>query len=61
MSPLSVTVSDAAKLIGCGRNKVYELLASQELKSRRLGRRQYVLVSSIEAMLEGDNDDRPAE
>lgn len=37
-APLVVTVSEAAKIMGIGKNTVYELVNSGQLKSIRVGR-----------------------
>lgn len=46
--PLAVGPAEAARLIGCGRTRLYELLQDQELPSFTLGRRRLIRVSAIE-------------
>lgn len=50
-SPIAVTVKDATRMSGLGRTKLYELLGTGVLKSRRIGTRRLILVSSIERLL----------
>jgi excisionase family DNA binding protein len=48
---LTVTVTAAAELLGISRSLAYELVASGELPSVRLGRRIVIPVAAIEAVL----------
>ena len=41
-SKLILTAEETAKLLGIGMNKIYELLMSGELPSRRIGRKYLV-------------------
>lgn len=45
--PLTVTVEEAAKLLGIGRSTAYELVHTGDIPSLRLGRRLVVPVSQI--------------
>ena len=47
MSPLGLTVPEAAKVAGVGRSTVYEELASGRLKARKLGRRTIILEADL--------------
>lgn len=49
--PLAVAPAEAARLIGCGRTKLYELLGTGEIKSFHLGRRRLVRLAAIEAWM----------
>jgi excisionase family DNA binding protein len=51
MQPEAVSVADAAKMIGLGLTKTYELLNSQQLASLKIGRRRLVRVDSIRGLL----------
>lgn len=51
LPPLAVGPTEAARLIGCGRTRLYELLQDQELPSFTLGRRRLIRVSAIEAWI----------
>ena len=50
-APLAVSPGEAARILGCGRTKLYELLASGEIKSFHLGRRRLVRLAAIEAWI----------
>jgi excisionase family DNA binding protein len=50
--PVSLSINNAARVIGIGRTKLYELINRGDLKTIRIGRRTLVLASSIHAMLE---------
>lgn len=49
--PLTLTVEQAAKLLGIGRSTAYELVHTGDIPSLRLGRRIVVPVCQVEAML----------
>jgi excisionase family DNA binding protein len=51
MEPIALTIPDAAKASGLGRTKVYELINAGLLRSKRVGGRRVVLVSSIKELL----------
>lgn len=50
MEPLNVTIPEAARLIGCGRSKLYELMAQKRLEAVKLGNRTLIRVASIKAL-----------
>jgi len=54
--PLTLTVKQAAKLLGIGRSTAYELVHTGAIPSLRLGRRIVVPVCQVEAMLGGSAD-----
>lgn len=54
--PLTVTVEEAAKLLGIGRSTAYELIHTGDIPSLRLGRRLVVPVSQIATRLGVDHD-----
>ena len=45
--PLLVSPAQAAKLLGLGRTKIFELIADGQLASKREGTRRLVSVASI--------------
>jgi excisionase family DNA binding protein len=45
-----VRPKEAARLAGIGLTKIYEMLASEELISRKIGRMRLVSVASIRAL-----------
>jgi excisionase family DNA binding protein len=49
---LTVTVAEAAELLGISRGLAYELIQRGELPAMRLGRRIIVPVRAIEALLD---------
>jgi excisionase family DNA binding protein len=49
--PIAVSPSEAARLIGVGRTRLYELIRNRELPSFTLGRRRLIRVAAIEAWL----------
>lgn len=46
------TVDDAARVVGCGRNKIYDAIAAGDLDARKIGRRTIITRSSILAWLD---------
>ncbi|PFG75308.1 helix-turn-helix domain-containing protein [Tepidiforma thermophila] len=46
------TVEEAAMMLRCGRNKVFELIKQGELPSFQVGRRRMVLRQDVEALIE---------
>lgn len=52
--PLTLTVEQAAKLLGIGRSTAYELVHTGEIPSLRLGRRIVVPRVRLAEMLSGD-------
>jgi excisionase family DNA binding protein len=49
---VALTVRSALAVLGIGKTKLYELLASGELEAIRIGRRTLILQASIEAFIE---------
>lgn len=49
--PICVRVDQAMRLLDIGKTKLYELLASGDLKAIRIGRRTLVLRDSIDAFV----------
>ncbi|WP_416909161.1 MAG: helix-turn-helix domain-containing protein [Polymorphobacter sp.] len=49
MEPLNVSIVEAARILGVGRSKAYELLAAGKLEGVKLGARTLVRVASIKA------------
>jgi excisionase family DNA binding protein len=52
IQPLTVTVEQAAKLLGIGRSTAYELVHTGDIPSLRLGRRIVVPCGALQSMLE---------
>jgi excisionase family DNA binding protein len=49
--PVTVTVPVALRLSGLGRTKLYELLASREIESVRVGKRRLIVFASLKTCL----------
>ena len=49
--PFAVPVPEAARLIGLGRSKFYELLKAKEIPLIKLGRRSVVPVAALRAFV----------
>jgi len=52
IAPLSVSVEDAARIVGYSRSGVYELIASGDLKTFKLGRRRLILMAELKTWIE---------
>lgn len=52
MQPLTTSVADAAKSIGIGQTKLYELINDKQLKTVKIGRRTLVRIDSIRALID---------
>ncbi|BAI97995.1 hypothetical protein Sj15T_23980 [Sphingobium sp. TA15] len=50
--PYLCSVSDAAKMLGVGRTKLYDMIAKGEILSMQIGTRRLVKVASIRALIE---------
>jgi excisionase family DNA binding protein len=51
MKPLTISVPEAARRLGIGRNQGYECAKRGEIPAIRLGKRMLVPVAAFEAML----------
>ena len=49
---LAVAPAEAARMLGLGRTKLYELMAANEITSIKIGTRRLIRVSAIEAFLD---------
>ena len=52
MEPVTVTVQNACKALGLGTTKIYELIASGELETVKIGRRTLIKVPSIKRLVD---------
>jgi excisionase family DNA binding protein len=52
VAPLSYRPEQVSALTGLSRGKVFQLIASGELESRKVGKARLVLARSVEALLE---------
>lgn len=56
---LSVSVKEAAELVGCSIWTMYSLLGQGVIENRYLGRKRLVLYASLKAYIEGLPVDAP--
>ena len=56
-SKATITVEEAAQLLGIGRNTAYEGVRNGDLPSIRVGRRILVPTARLERLLEGDTEE----
>jgi excisionase family DNA binding protein len=52
MEPLNVTIPEATRILGCGRSKLYELIAERRIEACKLGARTLIRVASLKAFSE---------
>lgn len=52
LTPIAVSVADAARMIGIGQTKMWELINAGIIDTRRCGRRVLVLADSLRAYVE---------
>lgn len=50
--PIAVSPGEAARMLGLGKTKLYELLAANEITSIKIGTRRLIRVSAIEEFLD---------
>jgi excisionase family DNA binding protein len=49
--PICVRINDAARMIGVGRTKLYELIASGEVEAFKLGKSTRITTSSLHDLI----------
>jgi excisionase family DNA binding protein len=49
---LAVAPAEAARMLGLGKTKLYELMAINEITSIKIGTRRLIRISAIEAFLD---------
>ena len=49
--PLAVPIPEAARLLGCGRSKLYELVKSKELPLLKYGRKSVIPMASLRSFV----------
>jgi excisionase family DNA binding protein len=54
MDTLLCSIADAAKALGVGRSKLYELIGEGRLETMAIGRRRLVRVDSVRSLAFGD-------
>lgn len=50
--PICVRVNDAARMIGIGRTKLYELISSGELETVKIGKATRITTASLHRLVE---------
>jgi excisionase family DNA binding protein len=56
MEPLTVTVSEACKVLGLGRTKIYDLIGKGRLETLKIDKRTLIKTASIRALVDGECD-----
>ena len=51
VEPICVKVKDAARMIGVGRTKLYELIASGEIEAIKLGKSTRIMTASLHELV----------
>jgi predicted DNA-binding transcriptional regulator AlpA len=57
---IAVTIPQAAMMIGLSRSKLYTMIATGALETRRIGRRRIVLVASLRKLIETSDSGPPS-
>ena len=52
VEPICVRVNDAARMIGIGRTKLYELISSGELETIKIGKATRITTASLHRVVE---------
>ena len=52
MTKLSVTIPEAAEMIGIGRSSIYKLFDEGKLTPRKMGKRTLILVEDLKRFVE---------
>lgn len=52
MNKLTISVAEFCEMVGIGRTLAFALIRSGEVDTIRIGRRRFVLRTSVEAMIE---------
>lgn len=52
VEPICVRVNDAARMIGVGRTKLYELISCGELETVKIGKATRVMTASLHRFVE---------
>lgn len=51
VEPICVRINDAARMIGVGRTKLYELISSGELETVKIGKATRITTASLHALV----------
>ncbi|AXK41339.1 helix-turn-helix domain-containing protein [Erythrobacter aureus] len=58
VEPICIRVNDAARMIGIGRTKLYELISSGELETVKIGKATRVTTASLHELVRRWRDER---
>ena len=58
VAPLAVRVSQAARMVGLGRSKFYELIAAGDVETVKIGRCTLVPIESLHDLIEKAREGR---
>ena len=47
MSPITISIADAVKILGIGKTQIYKAISSGKLKARRHGRRTLLEIAEL--------------
>jgi excisionase family DNA binding protein len=56
INPITVSISEALRLSGLGRTRLYELVMNGDIKSRKLGKRRLVDYASLKHYLTNEEE-----
>ncbi|QUL37184.1 helix-turn-helix domain-containing protein [Erythrobacter sp. JK5] len=51
VEPICVRINDAARMIGVGRTKLYELISSGELETVKIGKATRITTASLHGLI----------
>ncbi|WP_298333142.1 helix-turn-helix domain-containing protein [uncultured Erythrobacter sp.] len=52
VEPICIRINDAARMIGVGRTKLYDLISSGELETVKIGRATRITTASLHKLVE---------
>jgi excisionase family DNA binding protein len=53
LSPMAVSIPEAARLAGVGRSTIYKFIAARRLPIRKIGRRTLIEINALRSWLSG--------
>lgn len=52
LEPISVRISEAVRITGLSKSKIYQLIASGDIEAAKVGRATLVLIESLKSFLQ---------
>ncbi|GGD60789.1 helix-turn-helix domain-containing protein [Croceicoccus mobilis] len=52
IEPICIRINDAARMIGIGRTKLYELIANGELETVKIGKATRITTASLHGLID---------